>query len=96
MNTHFVLEELLRCDVSLQDQEPQADIMISEVDCTTDYSFNQMNSLFEMSLEMEKLYSMAITHIDSEFRRHKTEPSEIAAVEREIKDALLRFSPTVF
>ena len=51
MITQNVLDELLRCDVSIHVHKIPIGVTISDIESSSEYSFNNVNSLYEMSLE---------------------------------------------
>lgn len=93
MITQNVLDELLRCDVSIHVHKIPIGVTITDIESSSEYSFNNVSSLYEMSLETDRLYSLAIEHIDHVFNLEEGKAEQIAVIERRIKDTLLRFSP---
>ena len=92
MITQNVLDELLRCDVSIHVHKIPIGVTISDIESSIEYSFNNVNSLYEMSLETDRLYSQAIEHMDHLFSLGQEKENEITSLERKIKDTILRFS----
>jgi len=92
MITQNVLDELLRCDVSIHVHKIPIGVTISDIESSSEYSFNNVNSLYEMSLETDRLYSQAIEHMDHLFSLGQEKENEITSLERKIKDTILRFS----
>lgn len=92
MITQNVLDELLRCDVSIRVHKIPIGDTITDIESSSEYSFNNVSSLYEMSLETDRLYSLAIEHIDHVFNLEEGKAEQIAVIERRIKDTLLRFS----